>query len=196
MSQQEILEQAIKYMDINCAGITHICGSYLNLRCLLSQLKPEVCPENIQGAQMKIEFFVPGVPAPGGSKTGFYIPKLKRVVMTPASMKTKPWMALVSAYAKEAYSGALLTGAIELSIQFRFCRPKGHYGTGKNAGILKVSAPKHHLTKPDRTKLLRSTEDALKGVVWRDDSQVVTGPTEKVYCDRDPGAQITIEEVL
>jgi Holliday junction resolvase RusA-like endonuclease len=104
-------------------------------------------------------------------------------------------MALVADYARANYDGPLLVGAIELSIQFRFCRPKGHYGTGKNEGILKASAPKHHTVKPDRTKCLRSTEDALKGIIWRDDSQVVTGITSKVYVDRDPGAQITIEPI-
>jgi Holliday junction resolvase RusA-like endonuclease len=144
---------------------------------------------------MAITFFVAGVPAPGGSKTGIYIPNLKRVVMTPASKKTKPWMGLVAASAKEAYSGPLLTRPIWLSIEFRFCRPKGHYGTGKNAGTLKSSAPKHCLVKPDRTKCLRSTEDALVGIIFRDDSQVVSGPTTKVYVERDCGAMITIMEI-
>ena len=116
--------------------------------------------------------------------------------MTPASKKTKPWMALVSTYAKLAYSGLLLTCPVRVSIEFRFCRPKGHYGTGKNAAILKSSAPKYHTVKPDTTKLFRSTEDAMAGIIFRDDSQVMHGPSEKVYVDRDPGEQITIEQIL
>jgi Holliday junction resolvase RusA-like endonuclease len=142
--------------------------------------------------QKEITFFVQGVAAPGGSKKGFYIKSINRVVMAPDSKKTKPWMALVSACAKEAYSGPLLTGAIELSIQFRFCRPKGHYGTGRNAGILKASAPKYHTVKPDCTKCLRSTEDAMTGIIFRDDSQVVKHHTSKVYVERDCGAMITV----
>lgn len=144
---------------------------------------------------MNINFFVAGIPAPGGSKTGFYIPAMKRVVMAPASKKTKPWMALVSASAKEAYDGPLLTGAVELKVEFRFCRPKGHYGSGKNASVLKTSAPIFPTVKPDRTKCLRSTEDALVGIIFRDDSQVVTGQTSKVYVERDPGAMITVMEI-
>ncbi|MFA5424935.1 MAG: RusA family crossover junction endodeoxyribonuclease [Phycisphaerae bacterium] len=145
---------------------------------------------------MKIEFFVPGAPAPGGSKKGFYVKSLNRVVMAPDSDKTKPWMATVSAFAKLHYQGPLFTGPMRVTIVFRFLRPKNHYGTGKNASILKASAPKYHTVKPDTTKLFRSTEDAMVGIIYRDDSQVMHGPSEKVYVDRDPGAQITIEEIF
>jgi Holliday junction resolvase RusA-like endonuclease len=144
----------------------------------------------------KMEFFVPGKPAPGGSKTGFYIKSVNRVVMSPACKRTKPWMATVSAFAKLHYQGPLLIGPVRVMIIFCFLRPKNHYGTGKNASILKASAPKYHTVKPDTTKLFRSTEDAMVGIIYRDDSQVMHGPSEKVYVDRDPGAQITIEEIL
>ena len=40
-------------------------------------------------------------------------------------------------------------------MNFRFVRPKSHYGTGRNAKKLKPSAPPHHTQKPDATKLLR-----------------------------------------
>lgn len=144
---------------------------------------------------MKIEFFVPGIPAPGGSKRGFYIKKLNRVVMAPDCKRTRSWMDSVAVAGKMAYSGELLTGPIRLTIVFYFLRPKGHYGTGRNANKLKDSAPKYHLVKPDSTKLLRSTEDALTGIIWRADSQVMLGPVDKFYVERDPGAQITITQI-
>jgi len=145
---------------------------------------------------MQISFFVPGIPSPGGSKKGFYIKSIKRVIMAPASDKTKPWMAIVSACAKEAYRGELLLGPVKLTLTFYMLRIKGHYGTGKKASILKATAPKYHTVKPDMTKLERSTEDALTGIIWRDDSQVaMKGEGGKFYVERDPGVKITVEQL-
>ena len=142
-----------------------------------------------------VRFFVPGKPSPGGSKKGFYIKSIGRVVMAPASDKTKPWMAVVSAYAKIAYSGELLLGALKLTLEFHLLRPKNHYGTGKKANTLKASAPMYSTVKPDLTKLERSTEDALVGIIMRDDSQVAVKATKKIYVDRDSGVMITVEQL-
>lgn len=139
-----------------------------------------------------LRFFVPGIPAPGGSKTGFYNKKLKRVMMTPASKKTKPWMATVAGVVRSQYDGELLQGALSLSMEFRLLRPKGHYGSGRNAAVLKPSSPAFPTVKPDLTKLVRSTEDALTGILWRDDTQVVSGVYKKLYVDKDPGVVIYV----
>ena len=141
-----------------------------------------------------INFFVPGVPATAGSKTGFYNKKLKRVLMVPANKKQKPWMAQVRAVAVENYSGPVLTGPITLQLSFSFLRPKSHYGTGKNDNKVKDNSPDHHIIKPDLTKLTRAVEDALTGVIWRDDSQIVGQSTGKAY-DDFTGVYITIEEL-
>lgn len=141
-------------------------------------------------------FFVPGKPAPGGSKKGFYIKSIGRVVMAPANDKTKPWMGIVSAFAKEAYGGELLSGALRLILEFRLLRPKNHYGTGKKANVLKATAPTYSTSKPDLTKLERSTEDALTGIIFRDDSQVAKKVTEKRYVERDSGVMITVEQIV
>jgi Holliday junction resolvase RusA-like endonuclease len=144
----------------------------------------------------KIQFFVPGIPAPGGSKKGFYIPKIKRVVMAPDCKRTRSWMDSVACFAKAEYSKPLLTGPLRLEIEFRLLRPQGHYGTGSHAGTIKDSAPKYPTVKPDGVKLTRSTEDAMKGIIWRDDSQVVMHAIRKVYVDRDPGAEILITQIV
>ena len=144
---------------------------------------------------MIINFFVPGIPQPGGSKRGFYIPKIKRVVITDANeKKVKPWRQSVVAACREVYAGELLTGPLTLSITFQMPRPKGHYGSGKNAAVLRASAPKHPTSKPDRTKLLRALEDALNGVLWKDDTQIVGGEIQKCYHDR-PGALVEVREL-
>ena len=71
---------------------------------------------------------------------------------------------------------------IRLYIVFRLRRPKAHYTT---RGAVKSSAPAHPTVKPDLTKLLRAVEDALTGVVWRDDSQIIHQAVTKEYADAD-----------
>jgi Holliday junction resolvase RusA-like endonuclease len=66
-----------------------------------------------------------------------------------------------------------------LYVDFYLSRPKAHRG----AKGLKPSAPHHHTTKPDTTKLLRCLEDALTNVIWRDDTQVVRQHVSKNYGD-------------
>lgn len=141
-----------------------------------------------------ISFFVPGIPKPGGSKTGFYIKKIKRVVITEACKTSMNWRSAVALFAHENYSGAPLKGPLKLEVIFYMPRPKYHFGTGRNAGNLKPSAPSHHSISPDATKLMRSTEDALKGILWDDDSQVAEQYAKKPYSCR-PGAQITVQTI-
>lgn len=146
----------------------------------------------------KLILFVPGEPAPGGSKKGFYNKNLKRVLMVPDCPRTKPWMNIVAAYARRAYPNKPLEGPIRVSYLFQFIRPEGHYGSGRNCRKLKPSARQHMTVKPDLTKIERSTEDALTGIIWKDDSQVVSCTKDKIYVDRytgDPGVWITVEEI-
>jgi Holliday junction resolvase RusA-like endonuclease len=135
----------------------------------------------------KIVFQVHGIPAPGGSKRGFYSPKLGRVLLVEACKRTSPWRALVSDAAAQAHPGPPLDGPLRLEVEFILPRPKNH--TGKRG--LKDWAPTHHTSAPDATKLLRSTEDALKGIAWRDDAQVAEQFVSKRYGDR-PGAAVRI----
>jgi crossover junction endodeoxyribonuclease RusA len=142
---------------------------------------------------MAICFTVPGTPRPGGSKSGFINRKTGKPIIAPASELTRAWRATVRLAASEAYDGPLLTGPVRLDVLFMMPRPKKHFRTGKQAGVLRDDAPYYHTSKPDRTKLLRATEDALKGVLWGDDSQVCLGDTTKAYGEK-PGAYITVSE--
>lgn len=66
----------------------------------------------------------------------------------------------------------LHAGPVVLDLYFYLPRPK--------------SLPKkirHHIKKPDRDNLEKGVKDALKGLLWRDDSQVVDGRTAKMYGD-------------
>ena len=69
-----------------------------------------------------------------------------------------------------------------LVVTFRFQKPK----SVKKTVLEKV-------TKPDTDKLIRSILDALTGIVWTDDSQVVEILARKQF--GTPGAEIGIEEI-
>jgi Holliday junction resolvase RusA-like endonuclease len=120
---------------------------------------------------MPIEFFVPGKPQPGGSKKGFA--RGNHVSIVDANDNVKPWMTQVAFSAKEAYGGPLLEGPLSVTFVFFRLRPNGHFGTGKRQGCLKASAPIAPATKPDLLKLARAAEDALSGVIYKDDAQIV-----------------------
>ncbi|HUT62221.1 MAG TPA: RusA family crossover junction endodeoxyribonuclease [Phycisphaerae bacterium] len=156
---------------------------------------------------IRIEFFVPGVtdkrgvarPMPGGSKSAFYNKNLGRAMVVDACKHSKKWRNQVVLFAHQAHEGPLLTGPVLLSVKFLLPRPKGHYGTGKRAEVLKASAPQYPLKKPDLTKLTRAAEDALTGVLWVDDAQIVSQVVSKRYIDNasiPTGADFLVEEFV
>ena len=78
---------------------------------------------------------------------------------------------------------------------FRFTRPKGHYGTGKNANRLKVSAPDFHLVKPDLDKLIRAIGDSIEqSGLARGDQQITNWSVSKRWCvgTEVPGVLLTL----
>lgn len=119
-------------------------------------------------------------PRPGGSKRAFSHKGRSWVV--DANKHTKTWRDSVRNAAFQSYKGPILQQACWIEYVFCFDRPQSHFGSGKNSQILKSSAPKFHTKKPDLTKLIRSTEDALTGIIWKDDAQVCEGKKEKRYC--------------
>jgi Holliday junction resolvase RusA-like endonuclease len=156
-----------------------------------------------------LEFWVPGNPRPGGSKRGYPIrtgkfkinqktgkpQEIIRVNVVEDSKHNKEWRADVVNACRQAYQGRILEGPLRVDFEFFFLRPKNHFGTGKNAQALKPSADKFPQGgQADRTKLLRSTEDALNGVLWRDDKQIVCGWVSRLYGNA-LGAKIRVEEL-
>ena len=87
--------------------------------------------------------------------------------------------------------------AVSLQCEFVFKRPLGDYGTGKNSGKLKPSAPVHHVKAPDLDKLCRGVADAIgdavASVLLRNDSQIVSiHATKRYQTDDFLGAIITV----
>lgn len=108
-----------------------------------------------------------------------------------ANKKLAPWRGHVSQVVKEAWGDApLLLGPVKLVVTFAFPRPAAHYGTGRNAGVLKASAPKYKTSAPDLDKLQRAIGDALTAQVFRDDAQVASWQVRKIY---DESAYADIE---
>lgn len=144
-----------------------------------------------------INIYVAGIPAPGGSKRGFAIRKggvfTGKIAMVDAGgQRTKDWRQACVAAADAARPATPFRGALKVDFLFVMPRIKAHFHTSKaKAGQLREDAPLFHISKPDRTKLTRSTEDALKGIIWADDSQIVAGITRKEYGDQ-PGCHITV----
>jgi Holliday junction resolvase RusA-like endonuclease len=86
-----------------------------------------------------------------------------------------------------------LTGPLELRAVLAFRRPASHYGTGRNSGALKPTAPAYRSSRPDADKLARAICDAMSGVVYRDDAQIARLIVEKHY--GTPGAHIVVETI-
>ncbi len=123
------------------------------------------------------EFTVYGKAQPAGSKRAFVVGGHARVV--DANAKSRPWKDAVTAAAAEAMGGeTLLDGPLWLNVVFHEPRPKGHIGA---KGLVRPSAPLYPAKRPDATKLLRAVEDAMTGVVYRDDAQIVSQVVRKVY---------------
>jgi Holliday junction resolvase RusA-like endonuclease len=89
------------------------------------------------------------------------------------------------------------TGPVQVCIDHYMPRPKGHFGSGKKADMLKDSAPAYHASKPDSDNLAKAALDAITqmGGFWLDDSQVSCLIVKKFYCTYQPCAYISITEL-
>ena len=154
---------------------------------------PAAIPSSGQPRQplQRITFRVEGMaPAPQGSKRSLGRNSSGRTILVESCRRVKPWRQLVTEAAL-ATGAPLLSGPVLLHCQFIFLRPLGHF---RRDGTLKPSAPRWHAVRPDASKLLRSTEDALSQVLIHDDARIVTTSGHKRWCvgTERPGALITI----
>ena len=132
-----------------------------------------------------IDWFVPGQPSAQGSKrpvgNGRFIE---------SDPKLKSWRALV---AETCPKGTFFDGPIRLTAVFQYLRPQAHYGRRKGERYLKDDAPHFKSSKPDADKLARALGDALTGVIYKDDAQIVMLEIVKVYADV-MGVRIEVSE--
>jgi len=97
--------------------------------------------------------------------------------------RNRTWRSLVQEAAQAALEDRPpIEGAVALRATFTLPRPKSHFGTGRNALVLKPSAPPYPAGKPDEEKLGRAVKDALKDAgVYRDDAQITDSHVCKRY---------------
>ena len=129
-----------------------------------------------------------GLPAPQGSKR-----HVGNGRMIESSKAVSPWRQDVKHAALACIPHDWDTSLpMALSVVFRFKRPAAHIGKKG----LKPSAPQHCTSaqKGDIDKLQRSLLDALTGVLYDDDRQVVSITAHKRYtvADEPQGALITL----
>ncbi len=109
-----------------------------------------------------------GEPIPKGSTRAFVVNGV--AVTTNANPKTKDWERLIKGELQVARPGDIITGPVDVTLQFYMTRGKS------------VKRP-YPITKPDIDKLCRAAIDAMTGIVFKDDSQVIGLQAIKRYAD-------------
>lgn len=136
---------------------------------------------------------VEGQAVPQGSLTSYLHPRSGRVV-TPQKEAVRVWRDTVATVARAHYRGDPTPDPVSVHLAFALARPRSHYGTGRNSGQLKPSAPAWCVGPPDLDKLTRAIGDALTGIVWRDDAQIVDLNAAKAWTD-EPHVTIEVHTV-
>ena len=88
-------------------------------------------------------------------------------------------------------------GPLEIELYFTCKRPKYHYGTGKNEGTLKASAPYYNTKKADIDNYIKYYLDCMNKICYKDDAQIVNIKAYKnyVYEWQKPFTTITITQI-
>ncbi|WP_054677324.1 RusA family crossover junction endodeoxyribonuclease [Lacticaseibacillus sharpeae] len=105
--------------------------------------------------------------------------------------KSRKYKALVAGYAREQYTAQPLGGA--LNLQVTFYRPIQTSGS-KRLKHDKVVGAVLPTVKPDLDNYFKAVTDALKGIVWVDDNQIVSVDMRKLYGTK-PRTEIEIKEI-
>ena len=118
------------------------------------------------------EFVVEGEPVPWTVYT-------RRGPPTPGFLDMKAWQAQIQAAVIEKFGSPMLTGLIRMDVEFYRTMPGRHPRTP----IAWTRRCMSQIGKrPDRTNILKAFEDALNGLLFMDDAQVVGGNTKKWFC--------------
>lgn len=157
-----------------------------------SFLSEGVPPPRADPRVIRIE--VRGTPAPQGSKR-FVGMAGGRGVMVESSKKVKPWREDVRNAAlavRESMRLQVLDGPLNVHMAFTLPKPASAPRTRRS----------YPCRKPDLSKLVRSTEDALtEAGIWADDARIVDlrclkcFPLEHEYSMSSPGCIIVIQRV-
>lgn len=143
---------------------------------------------------MEIKFTVPAIPVAQPRQRHRIVSTHGKTLAMNYTPKTDPVNAFKAACqvaASAAYSGAPMDCPISMDVVFVFPRPmsvRKKDGTGRLP----------HTTKPDRDNLMKSLQDALNGLTYRDDSLICAGHVEKwkAAADEQPHVEVTIRKLV
>ena len=141
-----------------------------------------------------VHLIVFGDPQPAGSKKAYNIPGQQYPVIVDANPKARGWKDAIAKTCAVNYGGPLLGGPLTMVVDFYQPRPKGHFGSGRNAGQVREGAPAHPSIKPDIDKLSRAVLDGLTGQLYRDDAQIVRKVATKHYGE-PARVEIQVEQI-
>ena len=132
-----------------------------------------------------VTFTVVGIARPKGSMKAFTPRGWHHAIVTADNPATKSWQHLVAVQAQLVARQGQFLGPVAVRVTFLLPRPE--------------SLPRRyvaHTKKPDVDKLMRGVCDALSGVLYRDDAQVVELHARKLYAavGSAPRAEITVAE--
>jgi crossover junction endodeoxyribonuclease RusA len=140
---------------------------------------------------------VRGIPAAQGTARAFVAGGKARIA-TDANRTNSPigaWRAAIATEARREYGDIeAARGPIRIVAELSWPRPKAHYRAGTPAKGLRPLAPALKASKPDVDKAARALLDALTGIAYADDAQVVELKVSKLWGET-PGAVIAITEI-
>jgi Holliday junction resolvase RusA-like endonuclease len=139
---------------------------------------------------MRIEFTVPGQPVPKGRPR---FSRGKSFVRTYTPEETKNYEAYVRYFAAQAMRGVkVIEEAVKLTVEINLKIPKSESQKRKALMLEGRILP---TKKPDGDNVLKALKDAINGLVWRDDAQVVDGRYLKRYSE-SPCLRVTVETIM
>ena len=139
-------------------------------------------------ADMKIDFFVAGIPK-AQPRVKAFVRGGHAGVYTPDSAES--WKQAVRQEAVANAPESLMTGPIRVELDFFMPRPKAHLD---KHGVPKAKSPVWHCKKPDLDNLIKAVTDAITDTqkVWLDDSQIYQITAVKTYALYASGCSVSI----
>ncbi len=150
-----------------------------------------------------IQFTVYGNAQSAGSKRAF-VPTNKNtgqpfrragggivVSVVDDNAKSKDWKKLVAMAAQQHRPATPIEGAVRLTLVFVRVRAADQFNSKGELNKKGLGKP-YPISKPDVLKLARGIEDALTGIVWKDDAQIVDERLTKRWGDA-ACVEITVE---
>ncbi len=155
------------------------------------------------GTLPELVVHVPGIPVPQGSTRAFARNGRVHTTNDPSG-RIERWRgdirSAVTAEIRVTHGDAsdwyMLADPISMRLSFRMPRPASHFlpANGKrSAPVLRLDAPHWTPSGADIDKLARAVLDALTGVVYADDSQVVSVVAAKRYATPGEGPGLRLE---